>query len=97
MKQKNPGHYEYGKVPKEQYRRRHGTYGVIKGKKLNENGHEEFSQFIGLMETKWFIYRIYREEQGVTNFTVRTELRDYFDTKKEAKNHLNKKIGDKVE
>lgn len=95
MKRKEDGHYEYGRVPND--KRKHGEYGVIKGKVLNNHGHSEFKGFIGLMKSPWFVYRIYDSSKSHSCVCPTTELLEYFDTKKEAKKYLDRKIGGKIE
>lgn len=90
------GQYKVGEIDEG---RKNGTYGVIKGEKANENGHEEWKHICdkALRPNKWFAYRIYVEPHGVSSTCVRTALMDVFDTKKDAVNFLQRRYGRKFD
>lgn len=98
-KRVEPGHYEVGRI--EQKRngprpRRCGTFGAIKGKNVEKNGHLEWSHICegAIKKSKWFAYRIGPGDNGTG---VRTDLLKTFDSKDDAVAYLERKKGSKFD
>ena len=95
----SPGHYELGRIePKRNGPRitATGTYGVIKGENIEENGHLEWSHICpGIIKTsKWAAYRIGPGDNGKG---VRTDLLEAFDSKTDAVDYLRRRYGAKFD
>lgn len=92
-----PGHYEVGEVRQTGDGRdprpsRCGTYGVIKGANIEDNGHLEWSHICEgiLKRSRWCAYRIGPGDGGRG---TQTDLLHACDTKSEAVEWLNRKHG----
>lgn len=87
-RKKAAGHYKVGEVSEKPY---HGTYGVIQGNTANDNDLEEWKGFIGLLQTKWFVYRHY-DDGGVRDMQLRLDLVEYYDTKAQAMEEAERRV-----
>lgn len=98
-RQREPGQYEVGQIEQKRDGPRPsqcGTFGVIKGQNIEENGHLEWSHICeGIIKTsKWCAYRIGPGDNGTG---TRTDLLKSFDTKDEAVNFLERRYGKKFD
>jgi hypothetical protein len=96
-KRREPGHYEVGIVSqtgdgRDPRPRRCGTYGVIKGENIAENGHIEWRGFCSgiIKQSKWCAYRSGPDDG---NHGTQTELLQAFDSKGEAVDWVKRKHG----
>ena len=95
----SPGYYDVGRIePKRDAPgpRSCGTFGVIKGKNVEENAHLEWSHICeGAMKTsKWFAFRIGPGDNGTG---TRTDLLKAFDSKSDAIAYLDRRYSSKFD
>jgi|AntDeeMinimDraft_4_1070355.scaffolds.fasta_scaffold02399_7 hypothetical protein len=98
-KRRSSGYYDVGRIepkPGGLNPRSCGTFGVIKGDTVEQNGHVEWSHICeGAMKTsKWFAFRI---GPGDNVNDRRTELLKPFDSKDDAVAYLERRYGSKFD
>lgn len=97
-KRVEPGYYKCGRIdpeaPGNPRPRKCGEYGVIRGDKIEETGHLEWSHICeGLIKrSKWAVYRIGPGDNGRGS---RTDLIQACDSKKEAVEVVERRYEDK--
>lgn len=98
-RQVEPGHYDVGEI-----RQKHGgprprecgTFGVIKGENIEQNGHIEFSHICeGILKTsRWCAFRVGPGDDGDG---IRTDLLKAFDSKNNAVSWLQRRYSNKFD